>query len=140
MLRNLNARASSTKPRTTLTAFNQPPDFGKEFNQPGKKANNVKGIANARENANIPTIGFRNSPPAEETKMLPTSGPVHEKDTSTKVKAIKNTPANPPFSAWVSILLINVPGNVISNSPKKDKPKTTNTAKKIKLGTHSVER
>src|SRR5688572_27558809 len=99
MLRNLKAKANSTKPKTTLTAFSHPPDFGNEFNHPGKKANNVKGIANAREKANIPMIGFKNSPPAEETKILPTNGPVQEKETSTNVKAIKNTPSNPPFSA-----------------------------------------
>src|SRR5687767_2286761 len=99
MLRNLKASANSTKPKTTLTEFNHPPDFGNEFNQPGKNANNVKGIANANENANMPTMGFRNSPPADETKILPTNGPVQENDTSTSVNAIKNTPNSPPFSA-----------------------------------------
>src|SRR5690606_29189516 len=140
MLKNLKARASSTNPRTTFTEFSHPPDFGKEFNQPGKNANSVNGIAKARENANIPMIGLMNAPPADETKILPTSGPVHENDTSTRVNAIKKTPIRPPFSALLSTLVMNVPGKVISNNPRKDKPKTTKTAKKMRFGIHSVER
>src|SRR5882672_9123548 len=127
MLKNLNASAISTKPNTTFTVFSQPPDFGKDFNQFGKKAKVVNGIAKARANANMPTIGFKNSPPADETKMLPTSGPVHENETSTKVNAMKNTPINPPLSACWSTLLMKELGNVISNNPRKDKPKTMNT-------------
>ena len=34
--KNLNAKAISKNPKVTLTEFNQPPDWGKEFNQPGK--------------------------------------------------------------------------------------------------------
>ena len=45
MERNLKARANSKKPKNTLTVFNQPPDLGKEFNQPGKAANKVNGNA-----------------------------------------------------------------------------------------------
>ena len=55
MERNLNARANSKKPKNTLTVFNQPPDFGNEFNHPGKAANKANGSANASENPNIPT-------------------------------------------------------------------------------------
>ena len=62
-------------------------------------ANNANGIAKARENPSIPTIGFTNAPPADSTKMLPTIGPVHEKETRTIVKAMKNIPVNPPLSA-----------------------------------------
>src|SRR6478736_3014633 len=99
ILRNLNASAISIKPKTTFTVFNHPPDLGSDFNQFGKNAKSVNGIANAIENANIPMIGFKNSPPADETKILPTNGPVHENETNTKVNAIKKTPGNPPFSA-----------------------------------------
>ena len=55
--KNLNAKANSRKPRTTFTEFNQPPDLGSEFNQPGKAANNAKGKAMANEKPNIPMIG-----------------------------------------------------------------------------------
>src|SRR5258708_28986734 len=99
MLKNLNASAISINPNTTFTVFNQPPDFGKDFNQFGKKAKVVNGIAKASAKANMPTIGFRNSPPADETNMLPTSGPVQENETKTNVNAMKNTPIKPPLSA-----------------------------------------
>src|SRR5579871_5207071 len=99
MLKNLNASAISINPRITFTVLSQPPDFGRDFNQFGKNANNVNGIANANPKANIPTIGFKNSPPAEVTSKLPAIGPVQENETSTSVNAIKNTPSSPPFSA-----------------------------------------
>ncbi len=55
--KNLNANANSKNPKTTLTVFNHPPDFGNQFNQPGKAANKANGIAKANEKPNIPTIG-----------------------------------------------------------------------------------
>ena len=61
--KNLKANANSKNPNTTLTVFNQPPDFGSEFSQPGKAANNANGRAIAKENPNIPIIGAR--PPFE---------------------------------------------------------------------------
>ena len=36
--KNLNASANSRNPKTTLVVFNQPPDLGNEFNQPGNAA------------------------------------------------------------------------------------------------------
>jgi hypothetical protein len=48
--KNLNAKANSKNPSETFTVFNQPPDFGKEFIQPGNKANNLNGNAIAEEN------------------------------------------------------------------------------------------
>lgn len=81
-----------------FTVLSQPPDLGNDFNQLGKNAKSVNGIANASPKANIPTIGFKNSPPADDTSKLPAIGPVQEKETSTSVKAMKNTPKNPPFS------------------------------------------
>ena len=57
--RNLNAKAISKNPKVTLTEFNQPPDCGKEFNQPGKAAKSANGKAIANENPSIPIIGPR---------------------------------------------------------------------------------
>ena len=70
--RNLKAKASSKKPKNTFTVFNHPPDFGNEFNHPGKAANNAKGSANASENPNIPIKG--QIPPilADSTNNVPT--------------------------------------------------------------------
>ena len=95
-------------------------------------------MAKAKPKENMPRTGFTNSPPAEEIKMDPTIGPVQEKDTSTKVKAMKNTPPSPPFSAFASILLTKLEGRVSSNIPKKAKAKTTKMAKKNTLGTQWV--
>ena len=140
MLRNLKARASSIKPNTTFTELSHPPDLGKLLSQLGNMANSVKGTAKAREKANMPAMGFSTSPPAELTSILPTIGPVQENETNTSVNAIKNIPIRPPLSDFLSMLLTNELGKVMSKSPKKDKAKTTNTVKKIKLGSHSVDK
>ena len=134
MLRNLKASASSKKPKTTFTEFNQPPDLGNELSQPGKMANKVKGKAKAKEKASIPKIGLINAPPAELIKIDPTIGPVQEKETRTSVKAIKNTPNIPPLSARSSILFTKPEGRVISNRPKNAKAKKIKTAKKKTFG------
>ena len=139
MERNLKAKASSKNPKTTLTEFNQPPDFGKEFNQPGKIANKVNGMAKAKENANIPKIGLSNAPPAELIRIEPTMGPVQEKETKTKVKAIKKMPVIPPLSDFSSILFTKLLGKVNSNIPKKAMAKKINTRKKNTFGTQCVE-
>ena len=62
MERNLNAKASSKKPKTTFTEFNQPPDLGNRCIHSGKIANKVNGIAKAKEKPNIPMIGFKKAP------------------------------------------------------------------------------
>ena len=45
-----------------LRVFNQPPDFGNEFNQPGNAANKAKGNAIAVEKPNMLIIGAILSP------------------------------------------------------------------------------
>ena len=92
MLKNLNANANSRKPSTTFTVFIQPPDLGRLLSHSGNMAKSVNGMAKAIENANMPRIGFSTNPPADSTKMVPTIGPVQEKETNTKVNAIKNVP------------------------------------------------
>ena len=54
--RNLKASASSKNPRTTFVVFNQPPDFGNEFNQFGNNANNANGNAKANPKPVIPAV------------------------------------------------------------------------------------
>ena len=54
------------------------------------------------------------------------------------VKAIKKMPIIPPLSLWLSILLIKLLGNVISNKPRNDKEKTIKMAKKNMLMTQLV--
>src|SRR5690606_34293673 len=110
ILRNLKARASSKNPKTTLTELSHPPDLGRLLSHSGKIAKSAKGMAKAKEKANIPKIGWIISPPAEAISIEPTIGPVQEKDTSTKVKAIKKIPVRPPLSPLASILLISPEG------------------------------
>ena len=88
--KNLNAKAISNNPKTTLTEFNQPPDLGKELSHPGKAANNPKGSANAREKPNIMVAGPIKPPFPAPAKAEPTIGPVQENDTNAKVNAMKN--------------------------------------------------
>src|SRR5690606_31427097 len=111
-LRNLKAKASSKNPKTTFTEFSQPPDLGRLFSHSGKIAKSANGIAKAREKANMPKIGWMISPPAEAIRIEPTMGPVQEKDTNTKVKAIKKIPVNPPLSPLASTLLTRPAGKV----------------------------
>ena len=96
--RNLKAKANSKNPRTTFTVFSQPPDFGNEFIHPGNAANNPKGSARAREKPNIPINGAIPPMVADSTNNVPTIGPVQEKDTSARARAIKKIPIIPPLS------------------------------------------
>ena len=58
-------------------------------------------------------------------------GPVHEKDTSVRVNAIRKMLSNPPvFDARLSTELLHDDGNVSSNHPEKDNAKTTSKRKK----------
>ena len=89
--RNFKAKANSKKPSTTFTEFIQLPERGSEFNQLGKAANKVNGIAKALEKPSITTNG-PSELVADCTKADPIIGPVQEKDTNASVKAIKKMP------------------------------------------------
>ena len=139
--KNLNANASSKNPRTTFTEFNQPPDCGSEFNQPGKAAKNAKGSAIAKENPSIPRIGPIYDPPeAASTKRVPTIGPVQENETKHNVSDIKKVEIKPLYKFdFESTVLDQELGRVISKSPNKESAKATNIAKKIKFSTGLVD-
>ena len=114
--KNLNANANSKNPKTTFTVFNQPPDFGKEFNQLGNSANKAKGKANANPNPVIPAVNCV-APPSEVKELAnkePKIGPVQEKETIAKVNAIKKIPIIPPIEEAESILFPQELGSVIS--------------------------
>src|SRR5690606_7926429 len=96
--RNLNARASSKKPKTTLVVFNQPPDFGRAFIIFGNMANNAKGNPSASPKPPMPAVNCQ-APPSvvsDPANSEPSIGPVQEKDTNAKVNAIKKMPKTPP--------------------------------------------
>ena len=93
---NFSAKANSTKASTTLRVFIQPPDFGIFFSILGKSAKSVNGTAIPKEKPNIPTMGFRKEPPAALRATAPAMGSVQEKETSTRVSAMKKMPATLP--------------------------------------------
>jgi len=94
-----------------------------------KIANKVNGIAKANEKPNIPITGLIISPWAEAIKIEPATGPVQEKETKTKVNAMKKTPMIPPLSDCASILLTKLEGKTISNQPRNEIPKKTKMTK-----------
>ena len=102
--------------------------------KPGKTANKVNGIAKAREKPNIPMIGFKKTPCDAAIRMDPAKGPVQEKDTKTRVKAIKKTPIKPPLYDLASTEFTKPEGNTISNAPKKEIPKNTKITKNRRFG------
>ena len=92
--KNLSAKASSTKPSDTFTCCNQPPDLGNLLNTLGKKDNTPKGNAKAVPKPSIPAVSCIAPPSAvsEPTSKEPSIGPVHEKETTASVNAIKKMP------------------------------------------------
>ena len=74
----------------------------------------MKGIAIPREKPNIPMMGFSREPPTEFRATAPAMGRVHEKDTSTKVRAMKKIPIKPPVFSILADLLTQLLGRVIS--------------------------
>ena len=67
-------------------------------------------------------------------------GAVHEKDTSTSVKAIRKMLSRPlVFVALVSTLFAQLSGSLISNQPKNDKANTTSNKKRKILNTAFVD-
>ena len=128
-------------PITTFTVLSHPPPlFLRSFRSEGKNARSVKGRANASENANIVTIGIHHAPLLDVAwiRTLPTIGPVHENDTSTSVRAMKNTPASPFLSEPLSLLLTRDCGRVISNAPKNEAANTMKMMKKRMFGSQCV--
>ena len=68
-------------------------------------------------------------------------GPVQEKDTNTKVNAMKKMESRPVvLSALESILLVHLAGRTSSKAPKKETAKRTSMRKKMMLKTALVAR
>ena len=66
-------------------------------------------------------------------------GAVHEKDTNTRVSAIKKIPEKLWVLAFESTRFVQEAGSVISNAPKNDIPKTMNKRNTNILNTALVE-
>lgn len=68
-------------------------------------------------------------------------GPVHENDTSDRVKAIKKMLSSPVVrSALLSTALLQQEGRVSSNAPKNEAANTTSSRKNRMLKTALVDR
>ena len=67
--RNLIANAISKNPNTTFTVFNQPPDFGRDFNQLGNAANNANGKPSASPNPAIAKVNFKDTTAVSKPKI-----------------------------------------------------------------------
>ena len=84
-------------------------------------------------------MGCQKLPPDMELiRTLPTMGPVQEKETSTRVSAMKKMPPRPPLSDLVSVLFTSLLGIVMSNAPKNDAANIMNTMKKRMFGNQCV--
>ena len=144
--KNLIANAISKNPMNTLKVFIQPPDLGRDFNHVGNTANNAKGIPKANPKPSIAELNWNATADPEPeavnpvlAKAAPKTGPVHEKDTRAKVKAMKKIPKIPPTLEAESTLFNNLLGRRISKYPKNDIAKTVNTKKNIKFNQTFVE-
>ena len=121
-------------PSTTFIVFIHPPDLGADFSNDGNKANKAKGIASPMENPNMPRVGPRILLWVDTaTNRKPMMGPVQEKDTSTRVNAMRKILSKPVVrSDFWSILFDHEAGSVNSKAPKKEAAKImSNRAKKI---------
>ena len=94
-------------------------------------ANSANGNPNAMPKPAAPAVRGHGPSLATLASKVPNIGPVHENDTIANVPAIKNMPAKLPNPDFESALLAIDDGKPISNNPKKDRAKNTNTAKKI---------
>ena len=114
--RNLNAKASSRKPKTTFVVLSHPPDFGSAFSMFGNSANSANGKPSAVPKPPIPAVNCQAPPSAESEPASndPKIGPVQEKDTIDNVNAIKKTPNMPPKPSPLLVEFVQVDGKVSS--------------------------
>jgi hypothetical protein len=70
----------------------------------------------------------------------PINGPVQEKETITVVRAMKNAPVKPPWSAFASVLFTRLLGRTISNIPKNESANIKKRIKNSRLGIQCVLR
>ena len=79
-------------------------------------------------------------PQAATSNKSPMMGPVKEQDIITRVSAIKKIPIKFFVPALLSARLAHEEGNSILKAPKKEIPKTRNSAKNIRLAIQLVAR
>ena len=138
--RNLRAKASSRKPRHTLMQFIHPPLLGARFSHEGKRAKRVKGRASASAKPNMPVSGANRLPLVlTSTSRNPMMGPVQEKLTRLRVKAMRKMLTRPVVvSDFLSTAFVQLLGSVISKPPRKLAANTSSMRKKKILKTALV--
>ena len=99
----------------------------------------VKGKAIPNPKLAKPTNGPQTPPLLANTAMPPINADVHEKETITKVSAIKKIPVKLFVLAFESTLLVQEEGSVSSKAPKNENAKRRNIAKKNRLGIQCVD-
>ena len=107
----------------------------------GNMANKANGTARAMAKPNMPTAGASQSPEVTVcTSKRPMIGAVHEKLTSTSVKAMRKMEMRPVvLEALLSTLFAQLSGSLISNQPKKLTAKTTSKRNRKMLNTALVD-
>ena len=100
----------------------------------------VNGKAIPKPKLAKPTNGPHTPPLLASTAMPPIKADVHEKDTITKVSAIKKIPVKLLVLAFESTLFVQEEGSVSSNAPRKEKAKSRKIAKKNKFGIQCVDK
>ena len=139
-LRNFSANANSKNAKVTLKVFIHPPDLGSFFNTDGNIANSENGNANAIAKPNIPMAGANSDLPAASTSRVPMIGPVQEKDTTTRVKAINKILRKPVVLLDLLFKAVDQElGKVISNAPKNEAANKTRIRKKMIFTTALVD-
>ena len=125
-----------------MILFIHEPDFGADFSQDGNMAKRVKGMANAKENPNIPIAGPAQLPEVTVcTSSSPMIGAVQEKEIKTRAKAIRKIEISPVvFAALESTAFPQLSGSLISNQPKNEKAKRISRRNRITLKTAFVAR
>src|ERR1700694_1411281 len=139
--RNFTAMASSINPKTTFNSFIQPPDLGRDCSQFGNRANSTKGRPSPSPKPAMQAVSCQ-APcwlPIEPKISVPRMPLVQEKETMTKVAAIKNIPRKSPRPERASTFEAKPPGREISKYPKNEMAKTMNTTKKQRFSGTFVE-
>jgi hypothetical protein len=90
----------------------------------------------------MPMVGAMMLPEVDTaTSRNPMMGPVHEKETSVRVNAMRNMLSSPLVrSVLLSTLFVHFEGSVSSKAPKKEAAKTTSRRQKKMLKTALVAR
>src|SRR6202044_1029628 len=126
--KNLKAAASSRKPMTTLTEFNQEPLLGSLRNKVGNRARKKNGEAKVAENARPPSRLCQNGRAVAAVPLKPPrKGATHAKLMMVNVSAMNTVPTKPPLPSRDDVYCARLCGNSISYTPNRLSAKNMNS-------------